>query len=79
MLQAYLNLKEESIIVMILVFKDNKENWHLLKSLGKTGLASITITSHCGEGAGAESISQVPDKLLANICKPCQLVIESLS
>ena len=64
---------------MILVFEDNKEKWHLVKSLGKSGLASIAINSHCGEGGGGESVSQVPDKLLPNICKTCQLVVENLS
>jgi hypothetical protein len=78
MLQAYPYLKEESIIAMILIFKDDKENWHLVKALGKEGFASIGIISHCGNAEGGESVSQVPDKFIKMICSNCKVVVEAL-
>jgi len=63
---------------MILVYKDENSKWHLLKSLSKTGLTSISIKSHCGNGEGGEGISQVPDSYIDRICKDCQLVTETL-
>ena len=63
---------------MIIVFKDNQDNWHLVKALGKAGIASIAITAHCGQGEGGESVSQVPDSFLTRLCKNCQNVIETL-
>jgi len=78
MLQAYHYQKEESTIAMILVYEDKKKNWHLVKAIAQSSL-SIAITSHCGEGEGGKSVSQVPDTFLGIICKSCRVIIENLT
>ena len=63
---------------MILIYLDNKENWHLVSSMAKTGIASITITGHCGETGTGEGIRQVHDKYLSRVCGKCQAEVEKL-
>ena len=65
---------------MIQVFKDvqnPKARWHILKALQKEGLASIVITSYCGEG-GAQKVTQVPDRFLSRLCNECQNAVEKV-
>ncbi len=63
---------------MILIYQDEKERWHLVDSMSKTGLASITITGQCGETGTGEGIRQVPDKYMKRVCSKCQTVMEKL-
>lgn len=64
---------------MILVYKDKMGKWHLVKSLGKAGIASIGIYGHCGEDGGADRVVQVPDNQIKMICGKCREIIENLS
>lgn len=75
--KAHQYLRKKHTTVMITVFKDKRENWHLVKGLGKAGL-SISITSYCGDSDGGDSIKQVPDNFLGRICKSCQKELERL-
>ena len=63
---------------MILIYKDKNGKWHLVKSLGKAGLTSISIKPYCEQEEGNDNIVQVPDAYLDRICDVCKTIVKSL-
>lgn len=63
---------------MILVCSDGKvEKQHLVRTVVKAGLASLLITSYCGQ-ENERGIQQVPDSFWKAVCPKCKEALAAL-